>query len=362
MGTSVGDDMDYNPAVDDEEPSYDEDENIDDQRGNIVESHTPLMIEVDTTEYFRNDIEFHSKEAVVEYARKCGRRHGIVMVVKRSDVNDLNRNPTILFGCERSGGYRAKCKPLKRRSSTKKCGCPFSLKAYVSDAATGLWSLVVVNGKHNHALVKSFERHSYVGRLSIEEKETVERLSKSGVKTREILNHIKLKDPTNASTMKTLYNAKTALRITETVDRTHMQQLFNLLTENGYVTRHRSDTTSEVVSDLFFCNSTSVQLARAFPLVFMMDCTYKTNKYRLPLMQIVGVTSTKKTFSIAFCYMSAEKEDNYVWGLNCFKDLFDTVLAGVFICDREIALMNALKIVFLVQRICSVEFTYLGMS
>ncbi|XP_038683046.1 uncharacterized protein LOC119983438 [Tripterygium wilfordii] len=127
---------------------------------------------------------FHGKEVVVEYARKCGHRHGTVVVVKRLDMNNLMRTPMILFGCERSGGYVAKCKSNKRRSTTKKCGCPFSLKAYVLDTISGLWSLVVLNRKHNHALVKAFEGHSYVGRLSTEEKEIVERLSKSGVKTR----------------------------------------------------------------------------------------------------------------------------------------------------------------------------------
>ncbi|XP_038708159.1 uncharacterized protein LOC120003298 [Tripterygium wilfordii] len=134
----------------------------DEEQGKVVELQTPVMIEVDTTEYFRTDMVFQNKEAVVEYARKCGRRHGVVVVVQRSDVNDLKRTPRILFGCERSGGYRAKCNAKKRKKSTKKCGCPFSLKAHVSNALTGTWILVVLNGKHNHALVKAFEGYSYV--------------------------------------------------------------------------------------------------------------------------------------------------------------------------------------------------------
>ncbi|XP_038711743.1 PKS-NRPS hybrid synthetase CHGG_01239-like [Tripterygium wilfordii] len=361
MGKVEDDDMDYEAAMEDDEASFDEEPNFGEDeelisltltqprpkaRGDVVESHSPLMVEADTTQFFRTEMEFHNKEDVLSYVRRCGRRHGVVVVVKRSDLNNQKRTPRILFGCERGGGYRAKGVPKKRKSATKKCQCPFSLKAQVTDASTGTWGLVVINGKHNHALVKAFEGHSYVGRLTAEEKDTVERLSRSGVKAREILNHLKLKDPTNATTIKTVYNARTALRLAETAGKSHMQQLFTLLTENGYVTRHRYEPETEVLQDLFWCNSTSIQLARAFPSVFMLDCTYKTNKYRLPLLQIVGVTSTKKTFSVCFCYMSAEKEENYVWALNCFKDLFETVLAGVFICDREIALMNALKTVF----------------
>ncbi|XP_038702568.1 uncharacterized protein LOC119999120 [Tripterygium wilfordii] len=300
------------------------------RKAKVVEVFTLVGIEVDTTNHFQANKVFQNKEVVVDYARKSGCRHGIVVVVKRSDLNDPNRTPRILFGCERNDGYRGRDN-VKRKTSTKKCGCPFSMKAHVVDTLTGTWKLVVLNGKHNHALVRTFEGHSYVGRLNKEEKETVERLSKSGVKTRDILNHIKLKDPTNASTMKTVYNARIVLRIHET---------------EGYVTRHRFEETIEVVKDLFWCSSTSIQLARAFPFVFMLDCTYKTNKYRLPLLQIVGVTSTNKTFSVAFCYMNVEKEENYVWALGYFRDLFDGVLADVFICDRDIALMNAVKVVF----------------
>ncbi|XP_038693744.1 uncharacterized protein LOC119991468 [Tripterygium wilfordii] len=54
-----------------------------------------------------------------------------------------------------------------------------------------------------------------------------------------------------------------------------------------------------------------------------------------------------KTFALTFCYMNPEKEDNYEWALNCLKDLFDAEqLPGVFITDREITLMSAVKKVF----------------
>ncbi|XP_038716013.1 uncharacterized protein LOC120009470 [Tripterygium wilfordii] len=222
MGKDDDDDMDYEAAMEDDEASFDEEPNFGEELGDIVESHTPLMVEADTTQFFLNKYgmnynpEFHSKEDVVSYVRRCGRRHGVVVVVKRSDLSDQKRTPRILFGCERSGGYRAKGVPKKRKSSTKKCQCLFSLKAQVTDASTGTWGLVVMNGKHNHDLVKAFEGHSYVGRLTVEEKDTVERLSRSGVKAREILNHLKLKDLANASTITTLYNARTALRLSET--------------------------------------------------------------------------------------------------------------------------------------------------
>ncbi|XP_038717205.1 protein FAR1-RELATED SEQUENCE 5-like [Tripterygium wilfordii] len=328
------------------------DENIssDEDLEKMAEVHTPVNIEVDTTQPFEIDMEFESREIAINYVRKCRRKHGVVVVVKRSDANATKRTPRIILACERSGGYRGKDNVLKRRSSTKKCGCPFSLRAYVLNSVPQRWHLTVVNEKHNHALVKCFEGYSFMGRLTREERDTVERLCKTGVRSRDILNSLKLKDPTNATTMKTIYNVRTVMRVKE---------LFNLLLQNGYVVRHRSEANTEVVKDLFFSCSTSIKLARAFPFVFMLDCTYKTNKYRLPLLQVVGVTSTMKNFCVAFCYTSSEKEETYGWALCCFRDLFDTVLACVFFNDRKVSLMIALKTVFLAAKnlLCRVHIS-----
>ena len=46
-----------------------------------------------------------------------------------------------------------------------------------------------------------------------------------------------------------------------------------------------------------------------------MDSTYKTNKYRLPLLEIVGMTSTECTFADAFAYMESERKEKFCWAL-----------------------------------------------
>lgn len=47
-----------------------------------------------------------------------------------------------------------------------------------------------------------------------------------------------------------------------------------------------------------------------FPNMLIIYSVYKTNKYMLPLMEIIGVTSTEMTFSIGFLFWESEKEDN----------------------------------------------------
>ncbi|MFQ6631240.1 hypothetical protein Gotur_008631 [Gossypium turneri] len=80
----------------------------------------------------------------------------------------------------------------------------------------------------------------------------------------------------------------------------------------------------------------------------VLECaTYKMNKYDLPFVQIVGVTSTNKTFSIAFAFIINEKDENYNWALTCLKlTLEECMYPRVIMSDRELALMNACQQVF----------------
>ncbi|KAL8540475.1 hypothetical protein ACS0TY_001926 [Phlomoides rotata] len=73
--------------------------------------------------------------------------------------------------------------------------------------------------------------------------------------------------------------------------------------------------------------------------------------YRLPYLEIVGVTSTGMTFSVGSVYLEAEKEENYTWALGVLRDLLGEVcLPTVIITDHKKALMNAVASKFLESR------------
>ena len=46
-----------------------------------------------------------------------------------------------------------------------------------------------------------------------------------------------------------------------------------------------------------------------------MDCTYKTNWYGLPLLDIVGFAVTGLIFYLGFAFMRDEKDDLYKVGI-----------------------------------------------
>ncbi|KAL5131865.1 hypothetical protein HKD37_12G034652 [Glycine soja] len=47
--------------------------------------------------------------------------------------------------------------------------------------------------------------------------------------------------------------------------------------------------------------------------------TYKTNRYKLSLLDFVEVTPTGMTFSAGFAYLKSENLNNVVWPLECFR-------------------------------------------
>lgn len=158
---------------------------------------------------------------------------------------------------------------------------------------------------------------------------------------------IKNRDPSNCTTIKTIYYARTKYRVKEQAGRSQMQHLMRQLREHNYVEWHRACEVTGDVTELFWSHPIAGDMLRVFPKVLMMDYTYKTNRYRFPLLQIVGVTSTEMTYSVAFVFMQSEKEDNYIWALEKLKGMMDPEsLPEVIVTDRELSHMNAIAKVF----------------
>jgi len=58
-----------------------------------------------------------------------------------------------------------------------------------------------------------------------------------------------------------------------------------------------------------------LSLFNNFPTVLVIYSTYKTNMYKMPMFERVGVTSTDLIYSVGFGFVTHEKEENFVWVL-----------------------------------------------
>ncbi|GMP33792.1 hypothetical protein CsSME_00006954 [Camellia sinensis var. sinensis] len=198
---------------------------------------------------------------------------------------------------------------ISKLTRTKKCGCPFDLRAHK-----------LMTGVHNHPLAEHLEGHSYAGRLLEEKTSILVDMSKSMVRLKEILITLKQRDALNVTTMKTIYNIH------------HKQQvLLGELEKHNYIERHRCEEKNMTITDLFWAHSVSLDFLRSFPLVLIMDCIHKTNRYGLSLLKIIVLSSIEgeynehlATMLKEFCtYPEAIDYVTQTW-LNPYKEKFVT--------------------------------------
>jgi len=161
------------------------------------------------------------------------------------------------------------------------------------DVEVNVWESQSWNGK---VISWAFIRWS----LTKDEKIIIDNMTKSMVKPRNILLMLK-EHNVNSYTIKQIYDARSAYRSSIRGSDTEMQQLMKLLEQDQYIHWHRLKD-EEVVHNIFWCHPDAVKLSNACNLVFLIDSTYKTNRYRLPLLDFVGVTPTGMTFSNGFAY------------------------------------------------------------
>ncbi|KAK9098888.1 hypothetical protein Syun_025933 [Stephania yunnanensis] len=295
-----------------------------------------------------------------------GRENMFVLVTKHSDAGGIKRRGRVKIACERSGTYRGMSQRVgkgkeekiaskprneeedetgRTQTGTKKCGCPFLIN--VKENADSLWYITVICERHNHEPAKHLDGHSFAGDWIRRSREVVVQMTKGNVKPRDILNTLKQRDVSNVSTMMTIYNARQKARKEDAGGRTQMQQLLHILEKNKWLSWHKKDPDTNVVTELFWSHPDSIKLVRCFPSVILMDCTYKRNMYRMPLLEIVGITSTHLTFSVGFAFLSSESHEYYVWTLEKLRSILDGwPKPDVLVTDRDLALISAIEEVF----------------
>ncbi|XP_050876919.1 protein FAR1-RELATED SEQUENCE 5-like [Lathyrus oleraceus] len=241
--------------------------------------------------------------------------------------------------CERGGNYKRKNVSESNNSSGDvyriKVKCPFRLRSVSIDSG---WKVIVWCGLHNHKLYEDLKGHDILGCLKDYERRFVSDMTKYNMTPRYIVTTLKDKDLENLISVTQVYKARTTYNVNKRNTLTEMQMLLSLIHKEKYTcwTRNRED--SNIVAGIFWTHSDSVNLLNIFHLVLIFDCTYKTNRYQLPLLEIVGVTSTKLTFSVDFAYFEHERVEK-LKKLFSFKNLLQMVV----VTDQELALMDAME-------------------
>ncbi|TYG95711.1 hypothetical protein ES288_A11G289900v1 [Gossypium darwinii] len=246
-------------------------------------------ISMATSPFFTDQV-FESREELMQWVQNTAFSLGYIIVTRRSKAKENGVVYYVTLICDRGGEY--KFKESSKKSGTKKTNCKFRLVGSYLKQYDG-WMLRAVERKRKKLLVD---------------------LTSKNVTPRDILSTLKEQDENNV--------------------------LMLLLNDKQFFTEFSENNISNELENLFFIHPRSLDIWHAFQYVLIVDETYKTNKYDLPFVQIVGVTSTNKTFSIAFAFIINEKEENYNWALTCLRlTLEECMYPRVIVTDRELALM-----------------------
>ncbi|XP_058192009.1 protein FAR1-RELATED SEQUENCE 5-like [Rhododendron vialii] len=273
----------------------------------------------DYTLEFTTDQIFESREDMLAWARSVGLKYGIVVVILNSAKLKGGKLPKCILCYERGGKYE----PPR-------------------------WGLEVISGVHNQEIAKHIEGHEYPSRLKPVEKQFVADMANSTA-PREILNILKQKDPSNTTGIKSIYNTIFANKAAKLDGLTPIQYVIRQLLKKHYLYQFLTNPDTNEITDIIWVHPMSLELSVNFPSVLIIDATYKTNEYRKSLLEVVGITSTWRTYSLMFGYLSNEREETLTWALNNLKNWMlqeGASMPLVFVSDRDLALMNAIEACF----------------
>jgi hypothetical protein len=87
----------------------------------------------------------------------------------------------------------------------------------------------------------------------------------------------------------------------------------------------------------------SIELLQGSHEVLVLDCTYKTNRFRMPLLAITGKSGLGATFHVAFVFLGQERQSDYEWALEGLRSLYDSAALGApetLVTDRDLGFMG----------------------
>jgi hypothetical protein len=179
-------------------------------------------------------------------------------------------------------------------------------------------------------------------------------LSRANVTPRAIVSSLRLgvagvPEPLVPPIAKDVYNARVAIRLGTLAGRTPVQALMASLETSDDWTYYRELDPSGRVLALFLAHRSSIELLQGSPEILVLDCTYKTNRYRMPLLAITGVSALGSTFHVAIVFLGREIRETYGWALRGLKVLYSSIgvdAPETLVTDRDLGLMGAIRDVF----------------
>jgi hypothetical protein len=294
---------------------------------------------------------FNTPEEAMEAINIFTGLHGYALTKKRSKNDDFGNPKVIYLQCNRGGTFntRIEKEDRKRKRSIRSIGCPFDAVLRFSKELLS-WSLEIRDPTHNHEPSPP-STHPSLRRQELNAKAArIEAQIALGMPTRQVLSGIE-KEARSSLKAQDIRNLRKMLRRQFLKGRSPIQALITQLPEDGNWNFSYELSEDYHVTTLFGMHKSSLDILRMNPYMLFMDCTYKTNRFKMPLLDIVGVTATNKTFYVGFAFLGDEKQPSYEFVLRNLKCIYSQLNLSIIapatvLTDKDRALINALHVVF----------------
>jgi hypothetical protein len=253
-------------------------------------------------------MEFATRQELIEDLNNNYEQEGVVLTIKTS------KEKRVVMKCDQGGEYvnmlNLTDETCQRETHTRRTGCEFEI---VCSSVKGVWVVRKISSSHNHELGGNLTGHAVKHRLSELEKAKVRVLGGQGLAPKDILCILRKEFVNSRSTAREIYNKLVAAQAEELRGRGPIEALVELISHSDYFSKVR--LVEGAVNYMFFMHQSSVSMCQTFGTVFLLDYTYKTNKFGMPLLNVVGITSTYATFNAGFAFLHAKNEEAYAWVL-----------------------------------------------
>ena len=268
-----------------------------------------------------------------------------------------------LIRCTRGGKLKNSRKltdetRVRPNRGSKKTQCPMTFKLIADDPqdAGGRWKIVHSTNKgsylHNHKAIAAIGLPGHRRRARTEQvKARIASGAASSIQASQILASIRSEQDTEQMliTRRDVDNELARLRKEMVGTQTAVEAMFNEMKKLGFHFRYSVNEDDNSLERLFLIHPKSLELLRRYPDVLLIDCTYKTNKYNLPLVNLAVVSGMNTTVQAGLAFIRSEAEDSCLWVLENWKSVIDEEKIEsprIFLTDRSIALMRAVETTF----------------
>jgi hypothetical protein len=293
--------------------------------------------------------DYESRDVAFKKINEWAALKGYAFINGRSTKEKTGRR-TVTYFCDRRSKPPNAFKERQRKTTTRGTGCEFSVLAKESlDKTT--WTIRHRSDPrfsiHNHEPSQHPSSHPVHRSLSEQHMSQLTGLSNAGIAPKEIRTYIR-QNTTSIATQQDIYNRIADARRHICEGQSTINAFANQLDREGFWNRMQLGPDDRVTAVLF-AHPDSLAYLQAYPDTLILDCTYKTNKYGMPLLDMIGVDACQRSFCIAFAFLSGETEQDYLWALDRLKSLYricNARMPSVVLTDRCLAAMNAISTCF----------------